>query len=447
MDLSELGFHPEAAKRFDERAEPIPTTVQALHPRPDPTSQSPDIHPVAEVRAEDVRSRPKFIFLTDRLGETTGVYWMAASMQVGWVGPGFEPIKALVDSIAETKPFRDFVSATFLLEQTCHWLCDTLERRQSGGLCEFLTLQSRQAVRSHDIWIPLFRTYSSTEFSVGDVAFRTFTRQILEEWWSRKPADFRDNTVGLAFLNKIRSQLQAGLAACVSVEAEKHKALEIARTKAKNATALLRFLSPANLNSRLTSYCTPTVVGNIAEGLEVFMRAGCIDHMGRGVQTRGETDWLLDESVQLRPGVLENLNRLALGRSTEFQESLYDALILYYRQALSAEVSDKLVFTLSALESMLLRDGNEPIQKNLGERMAFLIGQSVPERMDILKNIDEVYRIRSAFVHHGQTAKHVETVDRFLVNAWTTFSRLMDLSTKHRTKAALIGDLEDRKMS
>jgi len=82
----------------------------------------------------------------------------------------------------------------------------------------------------------------------------------------------------------------------------------------------------------------------------------------------------------LRPGVLENLNRLALDRSTEFCRSLYDALILYSRQAVAVEVSDKLVFTLSALESMLLRDGNEPIQKTLGERMAFLIGQTFGAR-------------------------------------------------------------------
>ena len=177
------------------------------------------------------------------------------------------------------------------------------------------------------------------------------------------------------------------------------------------------------------------------------MSAGRIDHISRSAQDQRMTDWPLDRSLQLRPGVLENLDRLALDTSTEFRRSLYDALILYSRQTLAVEVSDKLVFTLSALESMLLRDGNEPIQKNLGERMAFLIGQTAQARKDIVQNIEGVYRIRSAFVHHGQTSRHVEIVDRFLVNAWTTFSRLMDLSVKYRTKAALLGALEDLKMS
>jgi hypothetical protein len=78
--------------------------------------------------------------------------------------------------MVQTKPFRDLVSAKFVLEQTCHWLCDTLERRVSGSLSEFVALRSREAVRDFDIWIPLFQTYSSAEFYIGDVAFRTFTR-------------------------------------------------------------------------------------------------------------------------------------------------------------------------------------------------------------------------------------------------------------------------------
>ena len=446
MESPALAFHPEAAKRLDERAQQIPGTVQCLRSVRNPNAQTPDVHPVETIQPGDIMEGPKFIFELDPVGSPDGVFWVSGGMHVGWVGPAFQPIKALVESMAQTKPFRDVVSAGFLLERTCEWLCETLERRRFDGLSEFITLRSAEAVRNCEIWIPLFQTYSSREFSIGDVAFRTFTREMMDEWWSKGAAKFHDDPVNLAALNKIRSKLQASLAACVSVCAEEHKAVEIARAKAQNAAALLRFLSPANLNSRLTSYCSPDT-GGLRELTEVFITAGRIQSIGRGVQDQRMTDWPLDRSLELRPGVLENLHRLALDTSTEFCRGLYDALILYSRQTIAVEVSDKLVFTLSALESMLLRDGNEPIQKNLGERMAFLIGQTAQERKDIVKNIEEVYRIRSAFVHHGQTSRHVQTVDHFLVNAWTTFSRLMDLSIKYRTKAALIGALEDLKMS
>ena len=446
MDLSELSFHPDAASRFNERADEIPNTVQGLRVSNSP-SQKPDLHPAGAIGPDDILSRDKFVFESDPLGETTGVSWASGSMWVGWIGPAFQPIKALAESMGQTKQFRNFVSTKFLVEQTCHWLCDKLEQRGSSSLSEFVTLRSREAVRDFDIWIPLFQTYSSTQFIIGGVTFRTFTREIMEEWWNRIPAKIREDTLSIAALSAKRSELQARLAACVPVCAERRKAVEIARARAQNATALLRFLSPANLNSRLVSYCTPTAAVGPRQITEVFMDSGHIGEISRSLENRHMTDWLLDQSIQLRPGVLENLQRLALDTSTEFRRSLYDALILYSRQALAVEVSDKLVFTLSALESMLLRDGNEPIQKNLGERMAFLIGQTAQQRKNIVKNIDEVYRIRSAFIHHGQTPRDVETVDHFLVNAWTSFSRLMDLSTEYQTKDALVGALEDLKMS
>ena len=289
MDLPELTFHPEAAKRLDERAQEIPQTVQGLQAVRDLNSQAPDVYPVEMIRPEDVISQSRFVYESDPVGDPTGVFWISGTMRVGWVGPAFKPIKALIDSMAQTKPFRDFVSAEFLLKQTCEWLCETLERRRSDRLSEFVTLRSAEAVRDYEIWIPLFQTYSSREFSIGDVSFRTFTKEIMDEWWGRCPEKLREDPLSVAALKKRRSELQAGLAACVSVRAERQKAVDLARAKAQNATALLRFLSPANLNSRLTSHCTP-VSGAVGQLTEVFMSAGRIDHISRSVQDQSMTD-------------------------------------------------------------------------------------------------------------------------------------------------------------
>ena len=57
-------------------------------------------------------------------------------------------------------------------------------------------------------------------------------REIMEEWWSRIPAKIREHPLSISALNKRRSELQAGLAACVSVHQERRKAIEIARARA-----------------------------------------------------------------------------------------------------------------------------------------------------------------------------------------------------------------------
>ena len=446
MDKAELTFHPEAAKRFDERTQEILLSIQKRRMVPNPGAKPLDLHPAYVIQPADIISAPKFTFHHDATGEPIGVVWVSGNTHVGWEGPAFQPLKSLLDDIAETKPFSHLVLHRFLLEQTCHWLSEALERTRTDSLCAHITLQSNNAVRDYEIWIPLFQTYSSREFNIGDVAFKTFTREIVEEWWNRMPAGIRESEVLVTAASRKRSELQARLAASVRVRGEQYRAAQVALQKAENATALLRFLSPANLDSRLTSFCRPVSRGVVPEVTRVFMDDGRINEIHQGVSDRN-TDWLLDESIALRPGVLENIQRLASDTSTKFASALYDALILYSRQALAFDVSDKLVFTLSALESMLLKDGNEPIQQNLGERMAFLTGQNVQKRKAIVKNVRDVYGVRSAFVHHGQTARHVGIVDQFLINAWMTFSRLIDLSVLYKTKEALIGALEDRKMS
>ena len=57
-------------------------------------------------------------------------------------------------------------------------------------------------------------------------------------------------------------------------------------------------------------------------------------------------------------------------------------------------MADKLVYILASLESILLKNDSEPIQKNLGERMAFLIGPTVEARKTIIANVVETYARR-----------------------------------------------------
>ncbi len=82
--------------------------------------------------------------------------------------------------------------------------------------------------------------------------------------------------------------------------------------------------------------------------------------------------------MPLCTGLLEALHELASNRAkSEFRADLYGALRLHARHSVATEVAHKLVFVVAAAESIFLKSSNEPIQKNLGERMAFLIAETV----------------------------------------------------------------------
>jgi Apea-like HEPN len=96
---------------------------------------------------------------------------------------------------------------------------------------------------------------------------------------------------------------------------------------------------------------------------------------------------------------------------------VYDALLIYSRNSVAITPADKLVYILVGLESVLIRNSNEPLGKNIGERMAFLVGDTVDSRKAVLANVDEIYKLRSSFIHHGGAVKRPELLSTFMLNA------------------------------
>jgi len=184
--------------------------------------------------------------------------------------------------------------------------------------------------------------------------------------------------------------------------------------------------------------------------MELLVENGAIKRVTEASIEEGPAGWNIDEARHMSPGLLESLHKLALQREgTEFKRDLYGALLLHSRHSVAAETLHKIVLVASAIESLLLRDTHEPIQKNLGERMAFIIGNSLEERRAVVKNVEEFYRIRSAFFHHGQSVSHEdeEIVDKFFFNVWFCLGRLLLQIDQYETKDKLLAVLEDRKLS
>ena len=144
--------------------------------------------------------------------------------------------------------------------------------------------------------------------------------------------------------------------------------------------------------------------------------------------------------------ILDNLLGLRSKRN-QFQEKLLAALILYSRSAISKDLADKLVYILVALESIFLRNSSEPIQQNLGERIAFLIGDSLEKRKRIIKVTRETYTLRSGFVHHGRSIDDLEIMREFMLYAWQAIVSLIHQSNSVSTVDALLDMLDDRKLS
>jgi hypothetical protein len=145
--------------------------------------------------------------------------------------------------------------------------------------------------------------------------------------------------------------------------------------------------------------------------------------------------WKLENEFidMIRNNGLDILSNVLLqAEKSDFQNQVLNSLFIYSQSALAVDVEDKLIYVLVAVESILLRDANEPIQQNIGERMAFLLENTADKRKAIIKNVKEVYAVRSKFIHHGQTIDEMELITTFMSNTYRFFLVLIMNINKYK---------------
>ncbi len=444
-----ITFHPGAQSSFAAAAEELLKEVKSYASEQPPIRRGFDIHPRVVLTEADIIGDPKIV---DRevngLGEETGRFWNFNGQRFGWIGESYQRLKRLAEKIAKSKEIQNLVSESFILDEIFTWLCETLERKRSDSISDFISVRCDEVIDDHEIYVPLCRTYSSVDFTIGDVEFKSVSKTLLDIWFAKKPSgDQAMEQRFKTFENDTRATFQATLAACIKVRGEKTAATKYALEKALSAVALLRFLSKANWTSKIRSFALPLGMEKSAGWHAFHMHDGAIRELSSLSINEGPHEWAIDESRATMPNLLESLSELAQSQESEFRKTLFESMLIYSRNTTTIDPADKLVFILVALESMLLRDASEPIQGNLGERMAFLIGKSLEERKDVVSVVKKTYAMRSKFIHHGQGIDDLELFDRFLLYAWVTFSNLLGARTNFKTRLELLSKLDELKLS
>ena len=231
----------------------------------------------------------------------------------------------------------------------------------------------------------------------------------------------------------------------MSLEAEPTYAREIALAEAETSLALLRVYHPAHLMPEMTAYCT-------LHGYEHLKSVFCFVREGRRVPNTHESvvshtspDWGINQ-IELtgcrRNGLLAIGKVLANSDRSEFQTTVINALTLYSEGVLKHTITERLLYYFAALESLLLRDPTESIQKNIADRLAFYLETEQESRRDIVKNVVAVYKARSQFVHHGQQIQYNEMLDDFCQYLQLFFWRVASEIDQYQTRSQFLDAIE-----
>lgn len=264
-----------------------------------------------------------------------------------------------------------------------------------------------------------------------------------------REAKYQNEADVLAGIDFYQQEFCGKAAARVDVIAESNMAHTIAEEEAEAALAFLRLFTPANLIPSRVSYLRPYGKENVETYTYFATIPGAVMH-GTGLvdHVMGPTILKSSDIIAIRQGGLDKLNSILNSSArSKFQEALLDALTLYSRHTIAKTPSEKLLNLFTALDTFLLKDASEPIQQNIAERLARVVGQTTDERLEIVQQTKKIYGLRSQFVHHGESVEDLEALQRFLERVWKFFLALIHTSDRFQTREAFIEELERQKMS
>jgi hypothetical protein len=380
----------------------------------------------------------------------TGVAFAAKGKMIRIEADQFIGMMKFVEKVQSRREFEGLVSVEATGEQLIRWIQERLKGSVQTPFVERFQQWVQNNVTEHLIVFPIYELVFAVDIqlSVDGVEIRTLTHSELNSWFKDHVTDSRTGEAS-SEADKWRVKIGNRAAAFVKVRAEPTRAQEIAYEKVDRVLAVLRSYSPTMLSAQSRSHCTVYGTEHI-ETLTTFVIGpdGLVKISQK--ELGGAEPWHLKEA-EVRSFVemsfYETCSLLELDAPSEFQSTIISALMLYSRAGLEQRVESKLLYVLSALESLLLMSNNEPISANLARRFGYFVGDSLQRRRAIRDRIRKVYDSRSQFVHHGQKIEALLLIDQFLEDVWWFFRLVVREADRYKDKTAFLSALEDEMLT
>lgn len=446
-----IKLHPEACEAFEKRINDLHSLIQTKPALQDPPRPSdPDVHISAHITDADIRGEMQLGHV-DALGNPID-RWVARDGQlVGLEGEPFQEFRQLCASIQRTSAFRDCVSQTYIEDRTFEWL--TTDDSAKQGFSNFIQDKVNEAQRTESYWIPIAHLKISRPIQIGQVVFRRITKSMIDAMESSH-APYESEDVEQAvrqFILRLRKQVQGYTAGTITLTSELDRGRALAMDAVDTALSVLRFFEPGSVDPDQTSFVVP--LGQESRGVQVcFTLDGetPANWQEAQISNRSMTSLMDTKFIEeMWPNGLAQISAIVGKQNrSKYETKLIEALTIYSRVSISPQLSDKLVYALVALESIFLKNASEPISKNLGERISFLIGENFDRRKEIVALIDQIYGIRSQLLHHGkQVSDDEKKVKEFLFVAWSGLHAVVTQAHRFSAIDELLTLLDDRKMA
>lgn len=449
-----LELHQQAIKNFDSKISNLKSQLRFKILQKSIPKNNPNIHISGHFDSTNIIGDLK-LFQRDIDGNISSRMFGIRGKQLGLFDENHQNLVHIAENLQKSIKPTNVVSVEFLSEQIFEWLKQSYLWKTKQNPIEFILGECEKNIEEIEIWIPISHLHIQSSFKLGNITFQCITKKFMDDYENSLKKKFTDSNDLIRFghhFERKRAKFQNLAVATMKIEAEPEHAYEIVLQETERALSILRLFSPSNLYPTKICYCAPIEKQHMDGRVFFVIKDDVVKNEISGFSDKSISDWNLTnndltEYVKIGLGFLGSL--LQKEDKTDFQEKLLESLYLYSKASLAKNIPDRLVYTLVALETMFLKDANEPIQDNISLRMAFMHPVSVEERKLIVKNIRDTYALRSSFIHHGKSIKidDLEILKKFMFNTWLCMIELVNFASKNITQKQFFDELETRRLS
>lgn len=447
-------IHPSAENNFNQKAQELVKLIKKFPTasKETDTFQS-DRHIAATLTEKDIIGEPDTTS-ADYLGRTIERFFYVNREKFGFDKASYKSVIKIAESLKSLPAFRCKVSQSFIEKTLCDWARSALQsENELEPFIEYLQREVNSKVKKTTAWVPVANLEVEASFSISKSEIRPFSKEIINGWIAKAtPEDGEIKEEIKEYFERVREDCQGLAAIVMEIEAEPEYAFEYATEEAEQVTSILGIFSHATLLPDVK--CVSRIKGSerVAQAQVFFESAqGQCSSSKVAIIDRGVIhNWRISQNMisEIKQIGLDNLSRLFAAKDlNSFQESVLNSALLYSKSAFTADPVEKIVYILSSLESVLLKNENEPIQQNLAERIAVFTERELTKRKAIIKTIKAVYGIRSKYLHHGHTSSELELITEFMRYVWVFFWHMVENADQFNSKEDFISAIDDHKLA
>jgi hypothetical protein len=362
--MAKLEFHPEAARSIDVRGNALLSEVGKPIPTPQRPRFSSQRVPHATFGEADIIGRITTQRVDEFKKEVTAIHFEGPDGKVGLEGDASRELDKVSKLAHKYLSARTAVSERFLRDRVIDWLQQKYRKETEENLSRFLLSKVESAVALRTIFIPIANLCLEADLPFGPVEFKVISAELMTAWHESYRSHMEpDNAASFeSWFDRLRKDTQGLAAVSFTIEADEEYALEQCLEKAEQAVALLRVIHPANTSPYVTLYVRPLGSENIESYSAYIYQSGLFKGRRGQIRLPFPSPWEIPREEHDRRLTKNLISLFASKERTDFQQRLFDALLIYSRNNLAKEPSEKLIFCLVAVESMLLKNQSELIQ-------------------------------------------------------------------------------------